>query len=148
MQNGSFFSKRIIKGAIIGAIVILLSAAIFILAYDQKKEADCHDTAFTTVDMDECALHDKQEAEAAMESVYQQLLAKIGPEHRLMLKEARKAWEAYRKRQCKFDTLGTEGGTIHTMIHLQCLGAMTRDYQKILEYQLNCVEGDLSCGGQ
>jgi len=44
--------------------------------------------------------------------------------------------------------MGTSGGSIHGMMLSQCLTDLTAQQTKRLQRQLNCAEGDVSCGGQ
>lgn len=100
------------------------------------------------LDMDDCAALKKDKAELEMQEVYEKLNRKISPEGRQKLKDAEKAWAEYRKKQCAFDTMGTLGGSVHPMILSYCYENYAVKHGEDLEYQLDCVEGDLSCGGQ
>ena len=44
--------------------------------------------------------------------------------------------------------MATTGGSIHSMMVAICLTRLSDQRTKDLEKQLNCPEGDLSCGGQ
>lgn len=108
---------------------------------------DCSHTR-TQHEVNECASIEKQKAEKELDIVYKKLEEKIRPENQKKLSEAHAAWKEYSDKQCLFDTLGTQGGTIHVSVLLNCETRYIIQYKKDLEYQLNCVEGDLDCGGQ
>lgn len=132
--------------------VILIGLGLSFLLITQSVWAtdknDCSETAKTQTDMNACAYGHKQEAEAEMEKVYKELMAKISAASRERLELARSAWTVYRAEACEFESLGTQDGSIHPLIVFQCYTNMAEDYTKRLQHQLNCEEGDLSCGGQ
>jgi uncharacterized protein YecT (DUF1311 family) len=80
--------------------------------------------------------------------VYRALRAKISDSGKAKLQAAQQSWLQFRDRECEFETMGTVGGSIHSMIVAGCLTRLTDQRVKDLEAQLNCKEGDLSCGGQ
>jgi uncharacterized protein YecT (DUF1311 family) len=91
---------------------------------------------------------DLRKIEAEAKTVYDQLAAKVSPEGRTALKSSERAWRKYRDAQCKFDTLGRTGGSVYPMVLSLCQANLTRQWKDQLAAQLNCEEGDLSCGGQ
>ena len=80
--------------------------------------------------------------------VYKALIAKISDAGKAKLQAAQQSWLRFRDQECEFETMGTQGGSIHSMIVAGCLTRLTDQRTKDLEAQLNCKEGDLSCGGQ
>jgi uncharacterized protein YecT (DUF1311 family) len=110
--------------------------------------AGCFGKAQTTYDMENCAGAQQNRADAELNDTYRKLMAKITSEDRAVLKEARNAWEHYRDKQCIFNSLGSAGGTLHTMSLMQCRAYMAIDYNKRLKNQLDCKEGVITCGGQ
>lgn len=83
-----------------------------------------------------------------LNAIYQKLIAKISPEGQARLREVEKVWLQFRDLECEFETVGTEGGSIHPLVLLNCKTRLTDRRVEDLETQLNCQEGDLSCGGQ
>ena len=103
-------------------------------------------TAQTQTDMNVCAAGEYKKHDAAMNQIYQQLLAKLtDPQQKLLLVDAERAWLAYRDKQCAFQTSGSVGGSIHPMIESDCLDEKTNVHSAELSRQLNCQEGDPSC---
>ncbi|MFO1123889.1 MAG: lysozyme inhibitor LprI family protein [Methylocystis sp.] len=98
--------------------------------------------------MNLCESDNFKQVDAQLNAVYAKLMKKISPVGQSKLREAQKSWISYRDAQCAFDTLGTLDGSIHTMVAAQCLAELTENQTKRLQHQLNCEEGDVSCGGQ
>ena len=83
-----------------------------------------------------------------MNAAYQRLMAKISENGRQALREAQRSWIAYRDLECAFDTLGTQTGSIHPMEVALCKTRLTGQRTADLNAQIDCEEGDVSCGGQ
>lgn len=110
-------------------------------------DIDCTDPA-DQMAMTVCAEKDFQSADTELGAAYQALTERITPEGREKLEAARQAWIAYRDAQCDFDTFGSRDGTLYPMVQSTCLASLTRAQTQLLNEQLNCQEGDLSCGNQ
>jgi uncharacterized protein YecT (DUF1311 family) len=108
---------------------------------------DCADPADQRA-MTICAEQALQAADAELDAAYQALREKVSPEGREKLEAARQAWITYRDAQCAFDTFGARDGTIYPMVRSTCLASLTRVQIQRLNDQLDCKEGDLSCGNQ
>jgi len=108
---------------------------------------DCADPVDQST-MTMCADQELQAADAELDSAYQALREKVSQEGSEMLEAARQAWIAYRDAQCAFDTFGARDGTIYPMVQSTCLASLTRVQIQRLNEQLDCKEGDLSCGNQ
>ena len=94
------------------------------------------------------AAADLRKSDQQLNAVYNKLRAKISDAGKKSLQDAQQSWLRFRDQECEFETMGTVGGTIHSMIVAICLTRLTDQRIKDLEAQLNCKEGDLSCGGQ
>ena len=92
--------------------------------------------------------NDLRKSDQQLNAVYNKLRAKISDAGKAKLQTAQQSWLRFRDQECEFETMGTVGGTIHSMIVAICLTRLTDQRIKDLEAQLNCKEGDLSCGGQ
>jgi uncharacterized protein YecT (DUF1311 family) len=120
--------------------VLLASPAI------ARAAADCSFPQ-TQHDMNECADDAYRQVDEVLNSSFQKLIHKISPAGQAKLYTAEKAWIAYRDSQCAFNTMATEGGSIHHMVLADCLSDLTKQQTAQLEAQRNCQE-DVSCGGQ
>ncbi|WP_051952928.1 lysozyme inhibitor LprI family protein [Methylocapsa aurea] len=87
-------------------------------------------------------------ADKRLNDIYQKLMAKISSSGQASLRDVEKIWIQFRDQECAFETLATVDGSIHPMVLLECKTRLTDQRIKDLEAQLNCEEGDLSCGGQ
>jgi len=87
-----------------------------------------------------------QKSDAQLNAVYNKLRARISDAGKQKLLAAQQSWLRFRDQECEFETSGTLGGSIHSMIVAICLTRLTDQRIKDLEVQFK--EGDLSCGGQ
>ena len=94
------------------------------------------------------AAADLRKSDEQLNAVYNKLRAKISDAGKNKLQVAQQSWLHFRDQECEFETMGTVGGSIHSMIVAICLTRLTDQRVKDLEAQLNCPEGNLSCGGQ
>ena len=94
------------------------------------------------------AAADLRKSDEQLNAVYNKLRAKISDAGKNKLQVAQQSWLHFRDQECEFETMGTVGGSIHSMIVAICLARLTDQRVKDLEAQLNCQEGNLSCGGQ
>lgn len=131
---------------ILRLVHISVSFAVFAFACPAGAE-NCSGPQ-TQADMDLCAGQEFIQADAGLNSTYKALLAKITPSGQAGLRAAQRAWLDYRDKECAFETAGSGGGSIHPMVETECRTALTRQQTARLKAQLDCQEGDLSCGGQ
>jgi uncharacterized protein YecT (DUF1311 family) len=94
------------------------------------------------------AAADLRKSDGQLNAVYTKLRAKISDAGKKSLQAAQQSWLRFRDQECEFETMGTVGGSIHSMVVALCLTRLTDQRIKDLDAQLNCKEGDLSCGGQ
>ena len=105
-------------------------------------------SAQTQLEMNERAGSGLRQAEARMDAIYVKVLGRISDAGKENLQAAQETWLRFRDQECEFETMGTVGGTIHSMVVAICLTRLTDQRIKDLEAQANCQEGNLSCGGQ
>lgn len=104
--------------------------------------------AQSQMELNQQAAADLRKSDERLNVVYRALRAKISDAGKAKLQAAQQSWLQFRDRECEFETMATVGGSIHSMIVAGCLTRLTDQRIKDLEAQLNCREGDLSCGGQ
>jgi uncharacterized protein YecT (DUF1311 family) len=126
---------------------LFMSAALLCASAHLAEAKDCNGNG-TQADMNICERKNLENADARLNAAYNKLAAKVSAAGKAKLVDAQRAWIKYRDLQCDFESMGTNGGSIHSMIVGQCLTEMTAAQTKRLERQLNCEEGDTSCGGQ
>lgn len=110
--------------------------------------ADNCDNAVSQTDMDVCAGQQFDAADKALNETYARLMKVISPAGRTSLRNAERAWLEYRDKQCAFNLLARSGASVYPMVMAICLTGLTNQQNNELKTQLNCQEGDLSCGGQ
>jgi len=62
-----------------------------------------------------------------------------------LIRESERAWVDYRGKECTVEAYPTEGGSVQPTVESMCLIALTKDRLKIIDGQLNCSGGDLTC---
>ncbi|MDJ1464299.1 lysozyme inhibitor LprI family protein [Nitratireductor sp. GZWM139] len=109
-------------------------------------ELDCDD-AQTQADMTQCAGKSYQAADKKLNARYGDAMKRYesNEEARTLLRDAQRAWIAFRDAECDLATLGVRGGSIEPMIRAQCLEDLTEDRSDQLEDLVDCQEGDLNC---
>ncbi len=121
---------------------LALAALIFAV---QAAAAECADP--TQRGLDACAGAARDKADAALNGVYKQIVARLkddsGKTKKLV--EAEKAWIAFRDAECTFANSDTEGGTIHSMEVTLCEEKLTKARTQDLQGYLACGEGDMGC---
>lgn len=99
------------------------------------KQAPCSDAA-TQAEMNICAGKEYKTADAALNRVYQQLVAKLEPEEKVQLKGVQIAWLKYRDTNCEFVADQYKGGSIRPMIYGLCMADVTRNRTSELKAQI------------
>jgi uncharacterized protein YecT (DUF1311 family) len=127
----------------------LLAAALAVTTADAQQAAapppiDCK-AASTQIELDYCAGQDFKAADARLNAVYQQLMAKYDVANQALLRAAEEKWIAWRDAECAYETALTVGGTVHPMMETMCDTEKTNTHIKELERERDCQEGDITC---
>lgn len=122
-------------------------AGLLLAATAHADEKNCADLN-TQMEITICEGKKLEKADAALNDAYTKLSKKVSAENKAKLVETQRAWMKFRDAQCDFETLGTTGGSIHPMEVAICRAELTRAQTKRLLHQLDCDEGDPTCGGQ
>ena len=122
-------------------LVLTAASAVAVLAISSAA-------AQSQMELNAQAAADLRKSDEQLNAVYNKLRAKISDAGKTKLQAAQQSWLHFRDQECEFETMGTIGGSIHSMIVAICLTRLTDQRVKDLEAQLNCQEGNLSCGGQ
>jgi uncharacterized protein YecT (DUF1311 family) len=109
----------------ISGVLLILLAFGGAAGQGEKKTAPCAATQ-SQAEMNICAGKEYQAADATLNQVYRQLVAKLDDAEKSQLKQAQTAWLKYRDTNCEFVADQYKGGTIRPMIHGLCLADMTR----------------------
>jgi uncharacterized protein YecT (DUF1311 family) len=118
-------------------VALCLLLALNGAARAQTKKDPCAN-AQTQVEMNECQGREYKKADAALNAVYKQLMAKIDDEgERTSLKAAQQAWIKYRDVDCEFESYLNKGGTIYPLVYSGCLTALTQERTRHLRDLLN-----------
>lgn len=88
---------------------------------------------------------DAGKADAELNANYKALLSQLGTPDQQRLRDAQRAWIAFRDRECAFRTQGHQGGSVSAATAADCAAELTRQRAEALKRQLDCPEGDVSC---
>jgi len=88
------------------------------------------------------ARDDAAHADAELNAAYQALLAQLGDGDRQRLRDAQRAWIAFRDRECAFRTQGRADSAAAAA---DCAAELTQQRTEALRRQLDCREGDAGC---
>ena len=127
-------------------------AALAIALPARAAEIDCAN-ANTTVEMNFCADKDYKAADTALNTAYQDTLAKIAKTTGKKpydakswdeaLRASQRAWVAFRDAECKgLAPMPWGGGTITTINVLGCMTSLTQDRIKMLKAHMEQPEGE------
>ena len=86
--------------------------------------------------MTQCAADAYKAADAVLNQVYRQLVAKLDDDEKAQLKEAQTAWLKYRDTNCDFVADQYKGGTMRPMIYAGCLADVTKNRTSELREQI------------
>jgi uncharacterized protein YecT (DUF1311 family) len=101
--------------------------------------------AQTQATINASAAREAQTADRALNAQYQAALARISAPSRLLLRDAQRAWVAFRDAQCKFEINGVQGGTAVALVQAGCRKQLTELRTRQLQKVATCEEGDLAC---
>jgi len=99
----------------------------------------------TQSEMNMCADQDFRAADAQLNATYRQLAAKLDAHSKALLVDAERAWVAFRDKECTFETVGNEGGSIRPMLYSGCLTTLTKARTRDLKAQAACANNAESC---
>ena len=120
------------KITFMATLALCLLSALGGAARAQAKKDPCNN-AQTQVEMNECQAREYKKADAALNAVYKQLMAKIEDEgERTALKNAQLAWIKFRDSDCEFESYINKGGTMYPMIYDGCMMTLTQQRTKQL----------------
>ena len=88
---------------------------------------------------------DAHKADAELNATYQALLSQLDGGDQQRLRDAQRAWIAFRDKDCAFRAQGSAGGSASALASAQCTDDLTRQRADALKRQLDCPEGDVAC---
>jgi len=122
----------------------MLFASLLLATPALAEDVDCNN-AMTQPDMNVCSGKGYQAADRLLNSTYAKLMAAADESDKKRLRNAERAWIAFRDAQCAYETSASIDGTIHPMEVSGCYTSKTIARTKELTSLMNCPEGDLGC---
>ena len=108
------------------------------------RAAECGQ-ATTQAAMNACAAARMRAADSGLNAAYGAVLHRLAPAAQTRLREAERAWVAFRDAECAFRASGSDGGSAAAMVATDCRRELTEARAKSLGGMRVCEEGDLSC---
>ncbi|MGH8173869.1 MAG: lysozyme inhibitor LprI family protein [Rhodanobacteraceae bacterium] len=85
------------------------------------------------------------DADAELNATYAALMAKLDAPNQARLRDAQRAWIAFRDKECAFRSQGSDAGSIGPTAIAGCVTELTAARTVELKAQLDCPEGDVAC---
>jgi hypothetical protein len=85
------------------------------------------------------------QADAALNANYKALSSQLDGANLQRLRDAQRAWIAFRDKECSFRAQGTDGGTASALASSGCIAELSQQRADALKRQLDCPEGDVTC---
>jgi uncharacterized protein YecT (DUF1311 family) len=127
-----------VKNFVIALATVLLVAT---PAQSQpRNDIDCKSQNLNMLDISWCGRFEFDAVDAALNTLYQEMMMKYDASNQALLKAAQESWMVFRDAECTYETNGFAGNYGALMYH-QCRTAKTRDRLAVLNRQLHCQDG-------
>jgi uncharacterized protein YecT (DUF1311 family) len=130
---------------VIRAVAVVCAGLMAAAAPAFAADNDCDQSDTSQTGMNRCAAKDADVADAELNQVYRQLGNKSEAHEKELLRDAERAWVAFRDKECAYENIADEGGSIYPMSVANCLAEKTRARTKELKNLLACATDDKSC---
>lgn len=126
---------------------ILLTAMLAALMLPAAHADDCMDNAEDQAAMSQCAAQAYQASDAELNALFHEIRQRLGDDAdaRRLLRDAERAWGAFRDAECMFAASAAAGGSAYPMVYDLCLDDLTQKRIADFRQYLDCEEGDMSC---
>lgn len=94
-------------------------------------EAGC-DEPMNQSEMNMCAAQEYREADAALNLAYKEAMAGLNEQHEMVLRDAQRAWIAFRDLACESYGHQADGGSMQPMLVNGCLARLTKERTQML----------------
>src|SRR5471032_1484707 len=105
-----------------------------------RKDIDCRSRTLDAIDLAWCGRFEFDAADAALDTLYQEMMKKYDASNQALLKAAQESWTAFRDAECAYETNGY-AGNYGALVYDQCRTAKTRERLAVLNRQLHCQDG-------
>ena len=124
-----------------------VSLALLILVFAAPAAAQSTDCANPTSQavMNECSNQVAKKSDAALNRAYAAVMSRLETGGKTRLRDAQRAWLAFRYKECMFESSGPDGGSVAPMVADNCFAALTDQRTHALAGFKVCTEGDVSC---
>lgn len=84
-------------------------------------------------------------ADAVLNATYKRLVAQLDGGNLERLRDAQRAWVAFRDKECAFKAQGRDDAGLARAAHAACVTGLTRQRTEQLRHELDCDADDASC---
>ena len=105
-----------------------------------RKDIDCKSQNLDTLDIAWCGRFEFDAADAALNTLYREMIVKYDASNQALLKTAQESWMAFRDAECTYETNGYDGN-YGALVYHQCRTAKTKERIVVLNRQLHCEDG-------
>lgn len=125
----------------------LTSAMLIALMLPAAHADECMDAGQDQAAMTRCAAEAYQASDTELNRLFHEIRQRLGEdaEARLLLRDAGRAWVAFRDAECAFAASAVAGGSAYPIVHDLCLNELTQARVEQFRQYLHCEEGDMSC---
>ena len=116
-------------------LILHLPGSVYTVGQGTKKFDPCANPQ-SQAEMTMCAGKKYKDADAVLNQVYRQLVARLDDEEKEQLRQAQTAWLKYRDANCDFVADQFKGGTMRPMVAAMCLADMTQNRTTELRTQI------------
>jgi uncharacterized protein YecT (DUF1311 family) len=105
-----------------------------------RKDIDCKSQNLNMLDIAWCGRLEFEAADAALNTLYREMIVKYDASNQALLKTAQESWMAFRDAECTYETSGYDGD-YGALVYHQCRTAKTKERITVLNRQLHCQDG-------
>lgn len=106
--------------------VVLLFSLLIPLPTAAQEADPCVMAAKTQAELNECSTQRYRAVDVTLNRVYKEIVAALGPKPTGKLKEAQRAWIAFRDANCEAQAFDYANGRLYTKVYTDCLSTVTQ----------------------
>src|SRR6187402_1549542 len=81
------------------------------------------------------------DADAHLNESYKALMSRLAPADQQRLRDAQRAWIAFRDKECSFRAQGSERASASALANARCIATLDQERADALRHQLECPQG-------
>ncbi len=141
----------ILKNCVALIFILMITHSSFVVADERFKENTLHNECNKKEDYRDwniCLSENYKKARMILNTEHKIFMMRLKPKQRVFFQETDEAWHSYRRKECHFDIMDMEDGSIYTPLLTSCYLQMTEARIEKLRSALDCEEGTMYCMGK